>query len=201
MDMFAYVYVNEPEIDRLYAQHDEWIVSERLESEKKTIKGGVSAKPFGTGIDVGGNKEIQSTDKKELSFAHKVKQIQNALKSSNNISNQIRQAIDIALRGQGLFINVKMPFIAPQFKEADAIDLVNREGHVILESQIEQYSIIMSLGLESMPRLRGHSMSRTCHDAILFREIADHRLDFNVFGFLYKVSLDKLQIRPIIVAL
>ena len=201
MDTFAYIYINESEIDRLYAQHVEWIISERLDSEKKTIKGGVSVKPFGAGIDIGGDKEIESTNKKELSFAHKVKQIKDTFASSNIIFNQLEEAIDITETGRGLYIDTNIQFAAPQFKEADVTDLVNCEGHVILESQIEQKSIIMSLGLENMPRLRGHSMSSTCHDAILFREIADQGFNFKVFGFLYKISLNKLQIRPIIVAL
>jgi len=201
MDIFAYIYINEPEIDCLYAQHVKWIVSERLDSEKKTIKGGVSAKAFGTGIDVGGDKEIESTDKKELSFSHKVEQIKNALESSKNLFHQIKEAINATEMGRRVYIDATLRFIAPQFKEADATDLVNREGNVMLESQIEQYFIIMSLGLANMPRLRGHSMSRTCHDAILFREITDHGFNFNIFGSLHKISPNKLQIRPIIIAL
>jgi hypothetical protein len=201
MSMLTYIYIYEDEIDRLYAQHVEWVISQRLQSDKKILKGGVSAKVMGIGADVGGNKETEYTDKKELSFATKVKQIKSALESSDNLYLDIRETFDILKTGQGVYIDTKMHFIVPQFKEDNATDLVNRERHVVLESQVDEYIIIMSLGLENMPRLRGRSMSKTCHDAILFREIADQGFDFSIFGSLNKISAHKLQIRPIVVAL
>ena len=133
-------------------------------------------------------------------FAYKIKQIKNALASSNNLLHQIGDAINIAELGQGVYVDASMRFIAPQFKEGEGVNLVNGEGNVILESQINQKLLIMSLGLENMPRLRGGAMSRTCHDAVLFREIADYGFNFIVFGFLHEIKPKKLQIRPITVA-
>ncbi len=201
MDYYAYIYVNEPEIERLYAQHIDWVISERLQSNKKILKGGVSAKVFGTGVDIGGDKEIEYTDKKELSFDHKVKQIKSTLASSNNLFHEIGEAFDILKMGQGIYIDTRMRFIVPQFKAKEALDLVNREGYIILESRINRKLLIMSLGLDNMPRLRTGVMSRNSHDAIFFREIAEKGFIFAIFGFISAINRNKYQIRPITVAL
>jgi len=198
----TYIYLNEAEIDSLFAQHVGLAISEQWKTGKKGFKGGVSAKIMGIGGDIGGNAGFEATEKKETTSAYKLGQIRSALVSSKQLCSQLQEAVQSCPKiGMGVYIEAVGQFQAPQFKEDDAVEQVNHDGAVILECKIDRSLIVMSLGLNHMPRVRRGIMTKTGHDAIVLREIGDRAFPFKVFGYLHRISDDKFQIRPITVAL
>jgi hypothetical protein len=203
MAFLTYIYFNEPEIDRLYSQHAQWAIIERSETKRQELKGGVSASIFGAGFDAGGNKESQSVETSEPSSHYKLQEVKGALASAGELSVQLQEAAKACpASGRHIFVDAVVHFKAPQFwRRAGNADEINRDGSVLLEGALGDDAIDMSMGLHHMPRVKNGHMSYTGHDAILLRQAGDDAFPFRVFGFLYRVRYNHLNIRPVTVAL
>lgn len=202
MSFVTYIYFNEPEINRLFSQQAGLAVSERWQTDKKHIKSEASAKILGVGGDIGVNSESETKEKKETTSAYKLDHVKNALVSSGQLLRELQDSVRLCSGSETrVYVEAAGYFRAPQFKKGQGgVDQVNRDRSVILECQAGDNLIVMSLSLDHMLRVRNGIMGRLGHDAILLREIGDKAFLFTVFGLLYRISNDELQMRPITVA-
>lgn len=197
-----YIYFNGPEVNRLYAQIMGWVPTERVENDSYTIEGGFSAGIPGIGGKAGGAKESGTKEQYEISEEHKLFEIKSHLRKNHQLIGDIAEAVAHVLKKNvGIFVQSRYRFDAPQFRDSsDPVKDVNEAGHVLLECDVDSTRIMVSLGLEHMPRVRGSTISKTGHDAIILRELSGKEIPLEIFGFLHPVG-SKMQIRPITVSL
>ena len=197
-----YVYFNRPEINRLYAQIMGWVPTERVKNDSHTIEGGLSAGIPGIGAKAGGAKESGNKERYEISEEQKLSEIKSRLKKNDQLIDDIAEAVAHVLKNNvGIFVQSRNRFDAPQFRDSsDPVNAVNEAGSVLLECDVGSTRILVSLGLDHMPRVRGGTMSKTGHDEIIFRELGGKAILLEIFGFLHPIE-SKMQIRPITVSL
>lgn len=197
-----YIYFNRSEINRLYAQIMGWVPKERVKNNSHTFEGGLSAGIPGIGAKAGGAKESGTREQYEISEEHKLFEILSHLRKNNQLLDDIVEAVAHVLKNNvGIFVRSRNRFDAPQFRDSnDPVNGVNEAGCVLLECDIGSARILVSLGLEHMPRARGGTMSKLGHDAIVFRELHGKEMPLEIFGFLHPIG-SKIQIRPITVSL
>ena len=198
----TYIYFNRPEINQLYAQIMGWVPTERVKKNGHTIEGGLSAGIMGTGAKAGGAKESGTREQFEISEEHKLFEIESHLRKNNQLLDEIVEAVAYVLKNNvGIFVRSRYRFDATQFRDSsDPVNSVNEAGCVLLECDVVSTRILVSLGLDHMPRVRGGTMSKTGHDAIIFRELGGKEIPLEIFGFLHPIK-SKIQIRPITVSL
>ena len=197
-----YIYFNVPEINRLYAQIMGWVPTERVKNDSHTIEGGFSAGIPGIGAKAGGAKESGTKEQYEISEEHKLLEIKSHLRKNHQLIDDIAEAVAHVLKNNvAIFVQSRYRFDAPQFRDSsDPIKDVNEAGCVLLECDVGSTRILVSLGLDHMPRVRGGTMRKTGHDAIIFRELGGKEIPLEIFGFLHPIK-SNIQIRPITVSL
>jgi len=197
-----YIYFNRPGINRLYAQIMGWVPTERVKNDSHTIEGGLSAGIMGIGAKAGGAKESGTKEQSEISEEYKLFEIKSHLRKNNQLIDGIAEAVAHVFKNNvGIFVRSRCHFDAPQFRDSsDPVNAVNEAGCVLLECDIGSMRILVSLGLDHMPRVRGGTMSKTGHDAIIFRELNGKEIPLEIFGSLHPVGAN-MQIRPITVSL
>lgn len=197
-----YIYFNRPEINNLYAQIMGWVPTERVKNDSHTIEGGLSAGIPGIGAKAGGSKESGTKEQYAISEEHKLFEVKSHLRKNHQLIDDITEAVAQVLENNvGIFIQSRYRFHAPQFRDSsDPVNSVNEAGCVLLESDVGSTRILASLGLDHMPRVRGDTMSKIGHDAIIFRELGGKEIPLEIFGFLHPIK-SRIQIRPITVSL
>lgn len=198
----TYIYFNRPEINQLYAQIMGWVPTDRVKNDSHTIEGGLSAGIPGTGVKAGGAKESGTRERSEISEEHKLFEIKSHLRKNNQLLDEIVEAVAYVLKNNvSIFVQTRYRFDAPQFRDSsDPVNSVNEAGSVLLECDVGSTRILISLGLDHMPRVRGSKMNKTGHDAIVFRELDGKDIPLEIFGLLHPLG-SKMQIRPITVSL
>ncbi len=198
----TYIYFNRLEINQLYAQIMGWVPTERVKNDSHTIEGGLSIGMLGIGAKAGGAKESGTKQQYEISEEHKLFEIKKYLRSNHQLIDDIAEAATHVLKKNvGIFVQSRYRFHAPQFRDnSDPVKDVNEAGCVLLECDVGDTRMLVSLGLDHMPRVRGSTMSKTGHDAIIFREFHGKEMPLEIFGFLHPIK-SKIQIRPITVSL
>jgi len=197
-----YIYFNRPEINRLYAQIKGFVPTARVKKDSQTIEGRLSAGIMGTGAKAGGAKEAGIEEQSETSGEYKLSEIKKHLRKKEKLFNEVADAVTYVIKNNtGIFVQARYCFAAPQFRDSnDPVGTINEAGCILLEREAAGKQILISLGLEHMPRIRDNIMGRTGHDAIIFRESSDKGIPLEIFGFVHSVG-SKIQIRPITVNL
>ncbi len=197
-----YIYFNRPEINQLYAQTVGWVPTERVKNNSHAIEGGLSAGIPGLGAKAGGVKESGIKEQYEISEEHKLSELKSHLMKNHQLIDDITEAAAHVIKNNsGIFVQSRYRFDAPQFRDSsDPIKYVNEAGCVLLEGDVGTTRILVSLGLDHMPRVHGNTMTNTGHDAIIFREFDGKDIPLEIFGFLHPIK-SKIQIRPVTVSL
>ena len=198
----TYIYFNRTEINRLYAQIVGWEPTERVKNDSHTIEGGLSAGIPGIGIKAGGAKESGTKEQYAISEEHKLFEIKSHLRENHQLIDDITETVAHVLENNvGIFVQSRYRFDAPQFRDSsDPVNSVNEAGCALLKCDVGSTRILVSLGLNHMPRVRDGTMSKTGHDAIIFRELGGKGIPLEIFGFLHPIK-SRIQIRPITVSL
>ena len=202
LNLQIYIYFNRPEINQLYAQIKGFVPTARVKKDSQTIEGGLSAGILGIGAKAGGTMEAGTEEQSETSEEHKLFEIKKHLSKNNQLLDEIAEAATYVLKNNvGIFVQSRYRFDAPQFRDSnDPIEAVNEAGCVVLECDVGTTKILVSLGLDHMPRVYHGHMGRTSHDAIIFREFGGKAIPLEIFGFLHPIG-SKMQIRPITMSL
>lgn len=198
----CYIYFNRPEINQLYAQTTGWVPTERVKNNSHIIEGGLSAGIPGIGAKARGAKESGTKEQYEISEEHKLFELKSHLRKNHQLIDDIAEAVAYVLKNDvGIFVRSRNRFNTPQFRDSsDPVRGVNEAGYVLLECDVGSTRILVSLGLDHMPRVRGDTMSKTGHDAIIFHEFGGKEIPLEIFGFLHSIG-SKMQVRPITVSL
>ncbi|MFC1926706.1 hypothetical protein ACFLWV_03020 [Chloroflexota bacterium] len=196
------IYFNRPEINTLYAQIMGWVPTERVKNDSQTIEGGLSAGIPVIGVKAGGAKKLGAKEQYAISEEQKLFEVKSHLRKTHQLIDGISEAVAHVLENNvGIFVQSKHQFYAPQFRDiCDPVDAVNKAGSVLLECNVGSTKILVSLGLDHMSRVRGGTMSKLGHDAIIFREFGGEKIPLVIFGFLHSIK-SRMQIRPITVSL